>query len=111
MSYHPLFTNPLSRVKKRQITCVGSVRCLQQTRLTRFLFLLPENSLFLFEMSSKYCSNCLQTRLLFFFLLDPSNPASKELKTCVSFRVSIAKSREKLKEDRKALQPLDPNVL
>jgi hypothetical protein len=64
-------------------------------------------------MSSKCCSNCGQTRLLSAFLSDPSNPASKELKTCGPCRVSIAKSREKLrgeKKKRKALQPLDPNI-
>lgn len=50
-------------------------------------------------------------RLLSSFLLDPSNPASKERRTCAPCRVSVAKSREKLKgKKRKALQPLDPNV-
>jgi hypothetical protein len=62
-------------------------------------------------MSSKCCSNCRQTRLLSSFLLDPSKPAIKELKTYAPCRVSIAKSREKLKEEkRNALQPLDPNI-
>jgi len=57
-------------------------------------------------MSFKCCSNCARERLLPCFLKDPSNPASKELKTCTSCRTSIAKSMKK----RKALQPLDPNI-
>ena len=49
--------------------------------------------------------------LTLFLSLRPSNPAIKELKTDASCRVSIAKSREKLKEKkRKPLQPLDSNV-
>ena len=97
--------------RKRQITCEGSVRCLQQTRRTRFFLLLLENPLFLFVMSSKCCSNCGQTRVLSFFLANPSKPASKKLKTCAPCRVSRTKSKAKLKEEkRKALQPLDPNI-
>jgi hypothetical protein len=78
--------------QKGQVTCDGSVRSPLQTRLTRFFLLLPPNPLFLSKMSSKYYSCCLQIRVLSSFLLDPSNPASKELKTCASCRVSIAKS-------------------
>jgi hypothetical protein len=70
-----------------------------------FYLICTRNTLFTSVMSSKYCSSCTQKRLLSCFLLDPSNPASKEFKTCASCRASDAKSKK-----RKALQPLDPNV-
>src|SRR5271154_2227183 len=56
-------------------------------------------------MSSKYCSSCVQKRLLSCFLSDASNPASKVLATCASCRATKGRYSK-----RKALQPLDPNI-
>jgi hypothetical protein len=58
-------------------------------------------------MSFKYCLSCTRKCLLSCFLSDLSNLASKELKTCASCQACTAKSTKK----RKALQPLDSNVL
>src|SRR5271154_2066401 len=57
-------------------------------------------------MDSKYCSCCLQKRLLSSFLADASaNPGSKVFATCIPCR-----DRRRSKTKRKALQPLDPNI-
>src|SRR3981081_3340602 len=57
-------------------------------------------------MASKYCSSCTQKRLLSSFLSDTSNLGSKVLATC-----NICRAYKTRYNKRKALQPLDPNVL
>jgi hypothetical protein len=59
--------------------------------------------LHIFQMDSKYCSGCIQKLLLSSI---PRNASGKVLATCISCRVSTAKSNKK----RKALQELDPNL-
>jgi hypothetical protein len=54
-------------------------------------------------MDSKYCSGCLQKRLLSCF---PTNKSGKVLATCNSCRATQANRNTK----RKALQELDPNL-
>jgi hypothetical protein len=59
--------------------------------------------LYTFKMDSKYCSGCLQKRLLSSF---PTNKSGKVLATCNSCRATQAKRSNK----RKALLELDPNL-
>src|SRR5271156_3914271 len=76
-----------------------STRLLFHTRFPLSLLLPP-------QMDSKYCSSCLQKRLLSSFLADASaNPGSKVFATCIPCR-----DRRRSKTKRKALQPLDPNI-
>jgi hypothetical protein len=58
-------------------------------------------------MSSKYCSSCMQKRLLPCFLKDAlASPTSRVYSTCIQCRDKAKASRGK----RPALQPLDPNI-